>query len=190
MALNDAVDNLRGTFEGMNDRERRLLTAAACVFFITLFGIPLFLMRDKVASLEDENEEIQRIVKDFGRSRPRLLALKAERQAVERLYAKRTPSLGTFLEKKAQKKALGGLEVSDQPTLSMGKYTRRSVRATIPRAPLRPFIEMLADIKNSGHPVSISRVRIDRPRSGDDYSVQFSVNAYDKDETAKETTSK
>ena len=180
MALSDAVDNLKGTFEGMSERERRLLTIASLVFLLMLFVIPLWLARSQVASLEEENVEIREIVANFGRSRPRLLELKRQRQAVDRLYAKRTPSLGTFLEQQAQKKGLGGLDVNDQPQLSMGQYTRRSVRATIPRASLKPFIEMLADIKNSGHAVAIGRVQIDRPRIGDEYNLKLTVNAYDK----------
>ena len=180
MALSDAVDNVRSTLSAMTERERRGLSIAAIVALFMFVGVPLYLANNKLGEIEEENQEVLAVIEEFNQSRDQLQKIKSERQAIERLYAKPSPALGTFIEQQAQTKGLTGLKVTDQPRVAMGAYTRRSIRANIAQASLRPFLEMLADIKNSGHPVAISSIRIERPRLGETYSVNLTVNAYDK----------
>ena len=179
MAFADAIDNLRGWVDDLNPRERRLLGAMAVVMVVMLVLLPMYLAVSSISSLESDNSEIAEVLQDIYRSEGRLQEERAERRAVERLYARTTPSLGGFLEERAQQHSLGGLEVTDQPEVAIGPYKRRSVRASLSRVPLRPLIEMLADIKNSSYPVAVERIQLDGGARSGGYLAKFAVNAYD-----------
>ena len=180
MAFGDAVDNLRSWADGLSDRERRLLGAMAVVFVGLVVVLPMYIGIATISDVETENEEIALVLRDIQRSEPRLRRQKAERRAIETLYNKKAPSLGGFLEERAQQYGVTGLGITDQPKLDMGGYSRRSVRVSLPVVELRPLIEMLADIENSPYPVSIERIQMTGGRMRTGYTVKLAVNAYDR----------
>ncbi len=181
MAFGDAFDNLRGWFDTLNQRERRLLVLMGSVFVVMSVVVPMYLMLASISDIEMENTDINEVLRDIHRSEARLEQQKAERRAVERLYNRKTPSLGGFLEESAQQYGVSGLSITDQPKLDLGNYSRRSVRVSLPTVELRPLIEMLADIKNSSYPVAIERIQLDGRRLRKSYSAKLAVNAYDRE---------
>jgi hypothetical protein len=181
MAFGDAFDNLRGWFDTLNQRERRLLLLMGSVFVVMSVIVPMYLMLASISDIETENTDINEVLRDIYRSEARLEQQKAERRAVERLYNRKTPSLGGFLEESAQQYGVSGLSITDQPKLDLGNYSRRSVRVSLPNVELRPLIEMLADIKNSSYPVAIERIQLDGRRLRTTYSAKLAVNAYDRE---------
>lgn len=181
MALDDAVDNLRGAVEDLNPRERRLLVAMGITFLALLVALPFYVVLSSVADMEDENEEIVLVMQDISRATNRLNAERAERQAMERLYTTKAPPLGSFLEERAQEKGLEGLDITDQPEVALGRYTRRSVRASLSRVQLRPLLEMLAEVKNSRFPIAITTIQIDGVRRSGDHNARITVHAYDEE---------
>ena len=180
MAFNDALDNLRSWSGSLSDRERRLLTAMAVVFVALVVVLPMYIGMSSISDIETENEEIVQVLQDIQRSEGRLRREKAERKAVESLYNRKAPSLGGFLEERAQQYGVTGLGITDQPKLDMGGYSRRSVRVSLPTVELRPLIEMLADIENSPYPVAIERIQMTGGRMRTGYTVKLAVNAYDR----------
>lgn len=182
MAFGDAFDNIRGWFDTLNQRERRLLSLMGSVFAVIAVMVPMYLMLASISDIETENTDINGVLQDIYRSEGRLEEQKAARRAVERLYNRKTPSLGGFLEESAQEYGVGGLSITDQPKLDMGDYSRRSVRVSLPTVELRPLIDMLADIKNSSYPVAIERIQLDGGRLRKGYSVKLAVNAYDRED--------
>lgn len=180
MALGDAFDNVRSWADALSDRERRLLSIMAVVFAVIVVMLPMYLSISSISGIESENSEIALVLQDIRRAEPRLRQEKAERSAVERLYNRKAPSLGGFLEERAQQYGVTGLGVNDQPKLDMGGYSRRSVRVSLPVVELRPLIEMLADIENSSYPVAIERIQMTGGRLRTGYSVKLAVNAYDR----------
>jgi len=181
VALGDALDNVRSWADALSDRERRLLSIMATVFAAIVIVLPMYLGVSSISDIETENTEIVQVLQDIRSSEPRLRQEKAEQLAVERLYNRKAPSLGGFLEERAQQYGVTGLGVSDQPKLDMGGYSRRSVRVSLPVVELRPLIEMLADIENSGYPVAIERIQMTGGRMRTGYSVKLAVNAYDRE---------
>jgi hypothetical protein len=103
---------------------------------------------------------------------------------VQRLYNRKAPTLGGFLEERAQQYGITGLGISDQPQLDIGAYRRRSVRVSLPVVELRPLIEMLADIENSSYPISIERIQMTGGRMRTGYTVKLAVSAYDREASA------
>jgi hypothetical protein len=181
VALADALDDVRNWADALSNRERRLLTMMALVFLAVGIVLPMYVAVASISDIETENEEIVRVLQDIRRSEPRLLQQKAERRAVERLYNRKAPTLGGFLEERAQQYGVTGLGITDQPKLDIGGYSRRSVRVSLPVVELRPLIEMLADIENSSYPVSIEGIQMTGGRMRTGYTVKLAVNAYDRE---------
>ena len=181
MAFGDAFDNARGWFDTLSPRERRLLGLMVSVLVILVVVVPMYLLVASIGSIETENAEINQVLFDIQRAEGRLQEQKAARRAMDRLYSRKAPSLGGFLEESAQQYGVTGLSITDQPNVRDGEYTRRSVRVSLPRVELRPLIDMLADIKNSSYPVAIERIQLDGGRLRTNYNAKLAVNAYDKD---------
>ncbi len=181
MAFADALDNVRSWADALSGRERRLLGIMAVVFTAMVIIIPMYVAISSISDIETENAEITQVLQDIHRSEPRLRQQKADRIAVEKLYQRKAPSLGGFLEERAQQYGVTGLGITDQPNLDMGAYSRRSVRVSLPVVELRPLIEMLADIENSSYPVSIERIQMTGGRMRTGYTVKLGVNAYDRE---------
>ena len=187
MAFRDALDNVRSWADGLSNRERRLLGIMLVVAAAIVLVLPMFVAISSISDIETENAEITQVLQDIRRSEPRLRRQKAELRAIDDLYGRKAPSLGGFLEERALQYGVTGLGINDQPKLDMGRYSRRSVRVSLPTVELRPLIEMLADIENSAYPVSIERIQMTGGRLRTGYTVKLAVNAYDrKDATAGE----
>jgi len=183
MAIGDAFDNLRSWSDGLSERERRLLGGMAFVFAALVVVLPMYLAISSIGDVETENEEIVQVLNDIRRSEPRLRQQQAERKAIEALYNRKAPSLGGFLEERAEQHGVSGLGVTDQPNLDIGEYTRRSVRVSLPVVELRPLIEMLADIENSPYPVAIDQIQMTGGRMRTGYTVKLGISAYDREAT-------
>lgn len=181
MAFGDAFDNIRGWFDTLNERERRLLALMGSVFAVVLIVVPMYTMLATISDIETENADINEVLRDIYRSEGRLERQKGARLAVDRLYNRKAPSLGGFLEESAQQYGVSGLSITDQPKLDMGGYTRRSVRVSLPTVELRPLIDMLADIENSSYPVAIERIQLDGGRRRKSYNAKLTVSAYDRE---------
>ena len=180
MALGDALDNVRSWVDSLSNRERRLLGVMGAVFVALLVAVPTYAAVSAISEVESENTEITQVLQDIHRAEPRLLQQKAERRAIERLYSRKAPSLGSFLEERAQQYGVTGLGITDQPRLDMGDYARRSVRVSLPVVEVRPLIEMLADIENSTYPVAIEQIQMTGGRMRTGYTVKLAINAYDR----------
>ena len=187
MAFGDAFDNVRAWFDTLNERERRLLALMGSVFGVIVVVVPMYLLLASISDIETENGDINAVLQDIHRAENRLEQEKAARKAVERLYNRKAPALGGFLEESAQQFGVSGLSITDQPKLDMGEYARRSVRVSLPRVELRPLIEMLGDIKNSSYPVAIERIQLDGGRLRTNYNAKLAVNAYDRQDGSSGT---
>ena len=181
MALRDALDNFRSWTDGLSGRERRLLGIMAAVFVTLLVVLPMVFAISRISKVESDNQAIIEVLQDIRRSEPRLDRQRAERRAIEALYNRKAPSLGGFLEERAQQHGVTGLGITDQPNLDLGEYSRRSVRVSLPVVELRPLIEMLADIENSAYPISIEQIQMTGGRMRTGYSVKLAVTAYDRE---------
>jgi hypothetical protein len=148
---------------------------------VILVLVPMYVGISSISDIETENAEVTQVLQDIQRSEPRLRKQKAELRAIDELYNRKAPSLGGFLEERAQQYGVTGLGITDQPKLDMGRYSRRSVRVSLPVVELRPLIEMLADIENSSYPVSIERIQMTGGRLRTGYTVKLAVNAYDRE---------
>ncbi len=176
------LDGLSSYWENLTDRERMLLSVLGAVAGVLLVLLPVFLLSTSISDLEHDNEQITAALRRISRSRGRLAAQQAARQAAEMRYARRAPTLGSFLEAKAGEQE--GLSISDvqhEPEREQGHFRIRNTRARFQNTGLVAGTRMLAAIENSGYPVVIERIHIDHNQTGDRYNFQIGVLAFDRE---------
>jgi hypothetical protein len=179
--MNNALfEKLRGAWENLNDRERRMLTVLSMVVAGLVLMLPPIVLIMNNADLEAENAELRGVLDQLNIQRARLAQLAEDRKNAETRYRNKTPPLGSFLESEAKKQGLTLQEVTDQPEKTVGHYLRRSVTVSLPQVGLSPVIELLSSIVESGHPVAIEEIQIDHYQPGDQYGVKLGILTYDK----------
>ncbi len=189
--MNNAfLDRMRQSWEDLNDRERRMLSIMALALAaVALLAPPVWLtMRN--TDIEAENAELRGVLERLASQRTKLMRLADERQAADKLYLNKTPSLGSFLEAQAKKQGVTLQEVTDQPEKDQGHYLRRSVTVSLPQVGLTPVINLLSSIVESGHPVAVDHIQIDHFQPGDQYNVKLGILTYDKQAVASSNTKK
>jgi hypothetical protein len=185
--VKDLLDRMRGSWEALNERERRLLGALAAVFGVFLLGFPLFWTMRQNAEIEEHNTELRRVLEAIAEERPKLQQLVEARRTSSARYANKTPSLGTFIEGEATKHGLSIREVTDQPEKSTGNYRRRSATASIAEIDLTKMMHLVSGIVSSKYPVAIQQLQIEHYQPGDKYRFSLGVVTFDRKAEAAPT---
>ncbi len=178
--LQKLLDPIRAAYDGLNERERMLVGLLGAVFAAIVVILPLYLVLDSISTMETENEELIAVMSELSDEADELTRRRLEREQALARYTRPAPPLGSFIESTAQVEGLQLREVTDQPAVKIGDFSRRQVRASLAGVNLRPVIKMLSAIERSDYPVSTERIQIDHPADGDTYTVQIGVNAYDR----------
>jgi hypothetical protein len=174
------LDRIRGAWDDLNDRERRLVGTLAVAGAVFLLGFPLFWVMRGNTEIEDENAQLRAALRLLGEKRGQLMALAEARRTSETRYTRRTPPLGSFLEEEAKKHGLTIREMTDQPEKTAGNYHRRSVRASINDVGLTGIVDLLSGIEQSPYPVAVDHIQIEHYQPGDMYRVKVGVLTFDK----------
>lgn len=180
--LSGLLEGLQTYWDNLSDRERRLLGILGAIAAGLLVLLPVYLLSTSISDLEEDNARITSALREIGHSRGRLRAQQAERMAAQARYARRAPSLGSFLEAKAGE--LEGLMISDvqhEPEREQGQFRVRHSRARVQNSGLRNAVLLLESIENSRYPIAIERLHIDHHQSGDRYNFQIGVLAFDRE---------
>jgi type II secretory pathway component PulM len=180
--MNELLERLRGIWEGLNDREKRMVVVLGVIAAGGLLALPLFWTARQNAEIADDNAQLRGALELIGSKRAQLLQLAEARKAATQRYSKHTPPLGTFLESKAKEHKLTLQEVTDQPEKASGSYRRRSVRASINDVDLTSLVKLLDGIVTSEYPVAVDQVQIEHYQAGDKYRLKLGVLTFDKKE--------
>lgn len=174
--------NLRASYEKLEPRERKLLTALGAIvggFLIILF--PLLLV-STLSSKRQENIELRDLIDTIEAARPQVAERKARHDALLARYARPAPPLAGFIEEAARTNDLAVPESQDKPEVPHGKrYTERVTSVKMHKIGMRSFAKMLEKIERSGYPVAVTRLNL-KPRSGepDSYEIELGVSAFDR----------
>jgi hypothetical protein len=183
------LERIRGAWDDLNDRERRLVGTLAVAGAIFLLGFPLFWVMRGNTEIEDENAQLRVALRLLGEKRAQLMALAEARRTSETRYSRRTPPLGSFLEEEAKKHGLTIREMTDQPEKTAGNYHRRSVRASINDVGLTGIVDLLSGIERSPYPVAVDHIQIEHYQPGDMYRVKVGVLTFDKQQRGASSAS-
>jgi hypothetical protein len=174
------LDRFRTFWDGLHDRERRLMSALAGVLGLLVLGLPLALIWFENQALEDENEALRAVLESLEENRTALQLQADAQRTAEARYKNATPPLGSYLEAEAKKHGLALFEVTEQPEKTEGSYHRRAVRAGINEVDLTGLMNLLNGIVTSAHPVAIDHVQIEHPQAGDQYRLKLGVLTFDR----------
>lgn len=183
--MNAVTTSVRNYFEGLNDRERRLLGALFSVAVLVFVVLPMYLVLDSIAARETENRELLALLRELDQQGDALVRRKAERDAVRNLFRQPVPALGGFLESNARTRSLDLREVTDTPDQEVAGFRRHRVTAAFPSAGIEPIMQMLETVENSTFPVSISKIEADRAGDGH-FNFRIGVDAYEQNAEQEE----
>lgn len=179
--IENTLNKLRFTWENFTEREKWISASLGVILVVFLFTFPLFLMIRTNATLQEDNQALQRLLENIVSQRDRLELATREKRLADRRYEQKTPPLGGFLETLAKDQGLTIHEVTDQPEKAFGKFVRRSVQISISNIALTPLINLLSAIETSRYPVAIDQIQVDHYRAGDSYNIRLGVVTYDKE---------
>ena len=178
--MNNLLDRLRGAWDDLNDRERRLLSALGAVAVAVVLGFPLFWTASENGEIEAENAKLREVLELMGQRRPQLQLLAEARRTASARYSRRTPPLGSHLEELAGRQSLTIREVTDQPEKAIGNYRRRSVTAAINDAGLTGIVNLLSDVAGSQYPVAVESIQLEHYQPGDTYRFKVGIVTFDR----------
>ena len=173
----DAIlDRFRTFWDGLHEREQRMLAALGIVLGVIVLLLPLVLITWQT-TLSGKRIAARGDPTNRGSRTP---GLQEALHTAETRYKNATPPLGTFLETEAGKYQLTLFEVTEQPEKADGAFHRRAVRAGINDVDLTGIMNLLNGIVTSAHPVAIDHIQIEHPQSGDKYRLKLGVLTFDR----------
>jgi len=184
------LDRFRTFWDGLHDRERRMLAVLGIVLGALVLLLPLAIITFQNQALSDESEELRTVLASIEEHRAALALQEDARKTAETRYKNATPPLGSFLETEAGKYQLSLFEVTEQPEKTEGSYHRRAIRAGINEVDLTGIMNLLHGIVTSAHPVAIDHVQIEHPQAGDKYRLKLGVLTFDRKTVKASSTDK
>lgn len=169
----------------LDERERKLLGALGGVAAVlVLLVLPIALLTS-LWSRQSENDDIRAVLTEIDDARSTFNERKARASAVVAKYSNPAPPLAGFIEQAAKAHNLTAADTQDRPETPHGKlYNERYTVVKMHKISLLPFVQMLEQIEQSGHPVAVSRFNVrPRPNEPDQYEVEMGISAYDRKET-------
>lgn len=183
-------DALRDYWEKLSDRERKMLSSMGGVLLTLIVFVAIWTTSSAVAEVEEERDEIRRVLADIDRASELLAKRRTERLAIEARYQIKAPALAAYMERKAKEQGLEVRQVSEEPEKSLNGYRRQSVRAGMSGVSLRPIMHLLAAIEQEPAPMAIERLVMEHYSPGDSYKVDIGVSAFDAPEKGASTSGK
>jgi len=174
-------ERLEAAWAGFNEREKRLVGVLGIVAALIVVLAPAYAASVSIASLEEDNQALELVLRDIGRAGPQLAARAAEREAAERRYDVHAPALGSFLEAECSHHEVAIQSVTNQPEVQEGRFRRRHVRAQLPGAGLRAVVHLLTDIEAASYPIALERIHVEHFNPGEDrFNFEIGVITYDR----------
>lgn len=181
MALADRLNELRGRWERLSDRERILVSglgvAAAAV---VIAGLALAISGG-ISDLEDENADMRQALKDIDAHRDAYQIAKAKTAQLEVRMGAGGVQLQGFLEAAAKEAGVEIAEQTERPAQAIGKkYVERAVDLRLRKVPLEELTKFLRRVETGPNLVVVTSLNI---RSRDDkhldLEVEMSVSTYE-----------
>ena len=174
-----------GLLDNASTRERQLVTGLGVTFAVILVVIVPLRVSSYLAARAKTNQDLRDKITDVSNARGKILERKAALGDVAARYARPAPGLGSLIDSAAGASSLTIAVQSDVPATPRGKlYSERSTKLSIQKTGLRPLAQFMEKIETSGYPVSITGFDLTRRIEADSYTVNMTISAYDRSETA------
>lgn len=168
--------------ERLEEREQRLL----CIFVLVVVVLIVLLIPVGVAAVlhgsRNENLGLKEAITEFDANRGSVAHSRALKAALEARYSRPTPPLSTFLSKLATESEVEILESTHRQPVPHGeRFVEKSTQVSLRKVGMFEFTRFMERIEQSGHPVSITQLRIrKRGVEPDSFDVDMEVSAFER----------
>lgn len=175
------MKRLREWFDGLAERERKLVLVFAGLLLASMLLAVPFLSSRVLDSRREEIDEFRSAISSVQNARDKIADRQLKRGVITARYARPAPPLGGFIESAAKAAAVTIPESQDLSEVKHGKnFVERSTQVRLRKVGMLALVRMMEKIENSGFPVVISKLHV-RKRGGetDSYDVEMNVSAFD-----------
>ncbi|MBI5531483.1 MAG: type II secretion system protein M [Deltaproteobacteria bacterium] len=176
------MKRLREWFEGLGERERRLVVIFGAVIAAFVLLLVPYLSSMALDSRREEIKELRAAIAAVQGSRDKVADRHVKRDAIAARYANKAPPLAGFIESAAKAANIAIPESQDLSEVPHGKrFVERSTQVRLRKVGMLSLVRMLEKIEGSGYPVVVSKLHI-RRRGGetDSYDVELNVSSFDQ----------
>jgi len=180
MSLNDKLDQLE-------PRERQLLLALGVFLAVGVLVLLPGLVWAQVANKREAVAELRDAIGEIQSSRAKIAEVTAARKSILDRYSRPAPPLSSFLAGLAKGSELDIPEIQDADVKAHGKkYEEHLTNITLRKVSMYNSVKFMESIALSPHPVSISRLIINkRGAEEDSFDMQMTVSAFERKLIAK-----
>ncbi|HRI53917.1 MAG TPA: hypothetical protein PLW65_27445 [Pseudomonadota bacterium] len=177
-----ALTRVREYFEGLSARERTLLLTLGVT--ITLLGVltGTYFIYDRIDTLEENNEAMQRALLDIEKKRGPYLAARAMAAQLDSRIGQTPLSLSGFLEQISKETNLEIRETNPRTPEPIGKkYIQQSVDLRISKVALEPLLKFMRRLETyQSNLVLVTQLSIRaRDDKHQDFEVDMIVSTYE-----------
>src|SRR5690606_23772156 len=154
--VGDAV-NLQERWGQLEEREKKLLVllmalVGAMVVLVVPMGLSFMLSSER-----EENRAIQEAITSLRENRAALEKRAAERDRIEARYARKAPSLPTFVAQTANQSGLDTPETQDRAMVPHGKhFEERGTQVRFRQVGMLNLATFMEKVENSGYALTIT----------------------------------
>jgi len=177
--------SLAQRFQGLGERERKLLVAFLSIFcLLCAVLIPLW-VRMSVSDQAEENEVLTEAINDLSAERLTIAKRKQVLAQLDSRYRKTAPALAGFLANIAERFDLDIPETQDRSIVPHGKvFKERQTRISLKKVGMRKLSDFMEGVVSAGYPVAITRLDIKkRGTNPDEFDAEMDISAFDREES-------
>ncbi|NLE86686.1 MAG: type II secretion system protein M [Myxococcales bacterium] len=174
--------NLQERWGQLEEREKKLLVllmalVGAMVVLVVPMGLSFMLSSER-----EENRAIQEAITSLRENRAALEKRAAERDRIEARYARKAPSLPTFVAQTANQSGLDTPETQDRAMVPHGKhFEERGTQVRFRQVGMLNLATFMEKVENSGYALTITRLNIrTRANRPDEYDAEMIISAFDQ----------
>lgn len=181
-ALSAVRARAREAFDAIPARQRTLLVGLLGTVLFLGTAITIYSVYDRIDTLEEKNDAMQRALHDIEQKRDAYLVAKARERSLEAHIGSSPLQLSGFLEQLAKEAGIEIRETNPRSPEPVGKkYMQQSIDVRISKAPLEPLLKFLRKLET--YPSNLVLVTELSLRSRDDkhqdFEVDLTVATYD-----------
>jgi type II secretory pathway component PulM len=173
---------LRDAFEGLSARERSLLLLLGAVVVLLLFLIGGYTLYDRIDTLEEKNQAMEKALSDIAKKRGPYLQARARQAQLDSRIGNSPLQLSGFLEGIAKESGIEIRETNPRTPEPLGKkYIQQSVDLRLGRVKLEPLLKFMHRLETyPSNLVLVTQLSIrNRDDKHEEFEVDMTVSTYE-----------
>jgi len=188
-----AFEALKGKWERLSVRERRLVLLCALTFVGCVLGFLGLNVTGELQALGEKNAETRSALRALAESREEILQSRGSQASITTRIGDEAPRLASYLESVANEIGIQIPETVERPTTTKGKFQEKSVEVKLRGLTIEQLAEFLKKIETKSPIVVTQRVYVKRSSFGQDGkldSVEITVGTYERAKKEKAAAEK